>query len=230
MDIKYWDKQNKIYISKEEAMSKYMHGIRRHVYVKIDDLIKGGGLPKENLSFNCDYVIICKKQAYKLVNPIDHPAPNTITLEDNWAGEVVMVENNKGQGLLDLKTGELIIPFSKSNYEIYPISKDYFCIIDPSLENKKIVNRKQVVLDEIHGTYVKSSDKLMRHSIKRSNGQYVLDGRITISSLQRKEQTIADHKNLEKTISNLKKSGMTIEELLKLVNKMYNRHDPNMGM
>ena len=128
------------------------------------------------------------------------------------------------------KTGELIIPFSKSNYEIYPISKDYFCIVDPSLENKKIVNRKQVVLDEIHGTYVKSSDKLMRHSIKRSNGQYVLDGRITISSLQRKEQTIADHKNLEKTISNLKKSGMTIEELLKLVNKMYNRHDPNMGM
>lgn len=228
MDLKYWDKREKKYISKEEAMEKGMHGIRRHEYITKEDLINGGGLPDASYAFNCDFVIVVKKQAYKIINPMDNPATNTLTLETNWAGEVVMVESSKGVGLLDLKSGEMLIPYGKNHYGIYPLNKDYFCIVDPTLENKKIVNRQQTVLDSIHGTYVRNGNQLMRHIIK-DNGKYATDGRLSIKSLERREKTLTDRKNLEQTIINLKQSGMTIEELTKLVNKIYNKNS-NMNM
>lgn len=223
MDLKYWDKVDKKYISKEDAELKNMRGIRKHYYVVKEDLIEGGGLPNPGLPFNCDFVIVCKNQAYKLLNPMNNPSINSLTLENNWAGEVVMVENKEGVGLLDLSSGKMIIPYSKNNYDIYPLNKDFYCIVDPTLENKKLVNRQNIELDNIHGTYVKSGNQLMRHIIKE-NGKYATDGRLSIKTLERREKTLSARKNIEESIGFLKQNGMTIEELTKLITKMYNNN------
>lgn len=222
MKIKYWDKTNKKYITREEATKINLRGIRRHCYVTKEDLIKGDGLPQYGVeTFNCDFLIVINKKGYKIIHPADN-IPNVTTLNDDWIGEIVMVEHGKCQGLIDVNTGELLIPFDKQNYAIYPINKDYFCVVDPTLENKKIVNRKNQVIDSIHGTYVKSGDQLLRHSINK-NGQYVQDGRVSINSLRRKEKTANDRKNLETAILNLKENGMSFPELSKLVAKIYDK-------
>lgn len=223
MNTLYWDKERECYVGVDVAMAKGMHGIRRHHFVDKNDLIEGGGLPLSTFQYdNSNFYIPYTDRSYRLPSPRDN-ALNIMTLEP-WAGEVVVVESNFYKGVIDVNTGELLIPCERDNYAIYPISKDYFIILNRDTYRQKIVNRNNQVLDEVYGNYHKSKDgdKIFRHVLDKKTKKSKCDGRITINSLKRHEQNSDKIEQLKNVVIELRNAGYGDEAIHKLVDTAYN--------
>ena len=221
--ILYWDKDGKGYVTEDTARQRDMRGIQRHHFVTKKDLIDGGGLPSSAMQFeNSQFYLGYKDKRFKLPSPRDNDL-NIMTLEP-WAGEVVVVESYGYIGLIDVNTGEFLISINKNTYAIYPLSKDYFIVVDRDIDNKKIVNRNNQILDSVKGTYVKrkAGDQILREVLTNDkDNKYRSDGRFSIKTLKRYEETLKDRQLLKDTVLRMKKQGVGFKEIYNILSSTY---------
>lgn len=228
MEIMYWDKNSKSYITRESAELVKMRDIERHHYCNKEDLIKGGGLPMPIYEHsNSKFYIGYDDVRYRIINPRDNEL-NALTLE-KWAGEVVVVERGIEKGVIDVNTGELLIPFSEKNKAIYPISKDYFVIVGRDRDYKKIVSRRNNVVDKLYGVYKRNADmgQLFRMVLDDESDERVYkgDGRFSTKALERRENTLDVRSQYVKSIRELKSAGVGLKELNKILMLAYQNKD-----
>ena len=221
MKLLYWNKVDKCYISYEDAKARGMHGVDRHHFVTKEDLVKGNGLPSPVLEHvNSKFFIGYEDKRYRIISPANNE-PNILTLSP-WAGEVVVVDSNNGKGVIDVNTGELLIPFDKSHYAIYPISTDYFVVVAPDIDHKKIVNRKNQTLDTIYGTYSPKEGELFRRVLSDvKDKQYKCDGRFSLKSLKKRDATMEMRQQYIQSIKSLKSAGVGLHDMYKLLQDTY---------
>ena len=189
MVTKYWSRVDECYVSSQEAEDRGMHGVERHHFVTKADLVRGGGLPLAYLEhINSKFFIEFKDVTYQVVNPSKSHI-HMCELE-SWAGEVTVVENNNEKGVIDVNTGDMIIPFDKNHYDIYPISSNFFVVVAPDIDHKKIVDRKKQSLDRVIGTYELREDQLFRRLYSKDDHTYRTSGRHSIESLQKRSAVV----------------------------------------
>ncbi len=231
METMYWDKNSKSYITRESAEMVKMRDVERHHYCTKEDLVKGSGLPMPIYEqSNSKFYIGYDNVRYRILNPRDNEL-NTLTL-GKWAGEVVVVERGFEKGVIDVNTGELLIPFSEKNKAIYPISKDYFVVVRKDKDNKKIVSRRNSTIDKIYGTYRRNADigQLFRMVLNDEGDEcvYKTDGRLSLRSLERIEQTLDVRRKYKEAIKELQDAGIGLKELSKMLMETYHNQDKTM--
>lgn len=189
MTTKYWNRIDECYVTHQEAEDRGMRGIERHHFVTKADLVRGGGLPLAYLEhLNSRFFIEYDDVTYQVLNPSKSHI-HMCELE-SWAGEVTVVERDYEKGLIDVNTGEMIIPFDKENHDIYPINPNFFVVVSPDIDHKKIIDRKNQSLDKIIGTYEVRDDQLFRRLYSKEDHAYRTSGRHSVESLIKRSAVV----------------------------------------
>lgn len=224
MDIMFWDVNSKGYITAGSAYAKKMEGVERHHFVKTEDLVENGGLPSPVFEDETSvYYLPVNNKLFQIINPRNVKI-NKYTLDD-WAGKVVIIQDNNGKGVLDIESGEIVISCDKSNVEIYPIDTNFFVVVDKNESKKKIINRENIALDEITGDYrLKLRDdgrKELLREVLGKDGKVRVDRRWTVKALNRADSTRQLDKQFNKLVQEYKKNGYGFPLLYDKLKKSY---------